>query len=133
MTIFANFSIMNYAVHLLAGALLMVVFFIIYTRVTVYDEMALIMQGNSAAALSLGGTLLGFMLTIASAILHSANLVEFLIWAAVAMLVQILAYMIAAKLLHMSQHQLESGNTAFGGLLGAISIAAGILNAACLS
>jgi len=102
MSLFANFSFVNYAVHLLAGALLLIIFFIVYTRMTVYDEMALIMQGNSAAALSLGGALLGFTLTIASAILHSSNLVEFLVWAAVAMLVQVLAYMISARLLHMS-------------------------------
>jgi len=133
MNLFANFSFVNYAVHLLAGALLLVIFFVVYTRATVYDEMALIMQGNSAAALSLGGAMLGFTLTIASAILHSSNLVEFLIWAVVAMLVQVLAYMIAAKLLHMSQHQIEGGNIAFGGLLGAISVSVGMLNAACLS
>lgn len=133
MSLFANFSFVNYAVHLLAGALLLIIFFIVYTRVTVYDEMALIMQGNSAAALSLGGALLGFTLTIASAILHSGNLVEFLIWAVVAMLIQVLAHMIAARLLHMSQHQIEGGNAAFGGLLGTISISIGILNASCLS
>lgn len=133
MTIFANFSFVNYAVHLLAGVLLLVVFFLVYTRMTVYDEVALIMQGNNAAAISLGGALIGFTLTVTSAILHSASLVEFIVWAVVAMFVQIVAYLATARLLHMSQSQIESGNTAFGGLLAAIAIAAGAINAACLS
>mgnify|MGYP006353066219 CR=1 FL=1 len=77
MTMFANFSFVNYAVHLLAGVVLLIAFFVVYTRVTIYNEVALIMQGNNAAALSLGGALIGFTLTVASAILHSAGLVEF--------------------------------------------------------
>jgi putative membrane protein len=49
------------------------------------------------------------------------------------MVVQILAYAVTTRLLHMSKDHIESGNTAFGGLLGAISLAMGAINAACIS
>ena len=48
-------AILNYLIHLLLAAGLLIVFFIIYTRVTPYNEVLLIRQGNQAAALSLGG------------------------------------------------------------------------------
>jgi putative membrane protein len=130
---FANFSVANYAIHLAAAAVLLVVFFFIYTRATPYDEIVLIRQGNSAAALSLAGALVGFSLTVGSGIIHSNNVLEFIAWSVLAMVVQVAAYAITVRLVHISQDQIESGNAAFGGLLGAISVAVGIINAASLS
>lgn len=119
--------------HLLLASVLVLVFLVVYTKITPFNEFLLIRQGNNAAMLSLGGALLGFSLTIASSAAHTADYREFLGWAAGAMVVQVLAYAVTAKLLHMSQEHIESGNTAFGGLLGAISLSVGAINAACIS
>lgn len=126
-------DILNYLVHLLLAAVLLIVFFIIYTRVTPYNEVLLIRQGNQAAALSLGGAILGFSATIASSLMHTANYQQFFAWAFGAMVVQLLAYLVTTRLLRMSKDQIESNNTAFGGLLGAIALAIGAINAACIS
>ena len=125
-------AIINYIVHLLLAGILILAFLVIYTYITPCDEILLIRQGNNAAALSLGGALLGFSLTIASCIIHTADYREFLAWAAGAMLVQILAYAVTSKLLHISKEHIEAGNTAFGGLIGAISLSLGAINAACI-
>ena len=124
---------MNYALYLISAALLMTVFFMVYCWATPFDEMALIRSGNSAAALSFSGALIGFSLTIASAILHSSSLVAYLAWSVGAIVVQLVVYVLVSRLLHMSKEHIESGNVAFGGLLGAISLAVGAINAACLS
>jgi putative membrane protein len=108
-------------------------YFVIYTRITPYNEVALIRQGNHAAALSLGGTLIGFSLTIASALLHTPEYHQFLGWAGGAMLVQVLVFHIATRLLNMSKDQIEANNAAFGGLLGALSISIGLVNAGAIS
>jgi putative membrane protein len=108
-------------------------FFVIYTRITPYNEVALIRQGNHAAALSLGGTLIGFSLTIASALLHTPDYNQFLGWAGGAMLVQVLVFHVATRLLNMSKDQIEANNAAFGGLLGALSISIGLVNAGAIS
>lgn len=126
-------DILNYLIHLLLAAVLLIVFFVIYTRVTPYDEVLLIRQGNQAAALSLGGAILGFSATIASSLMHTADYQQFFAWAFGAMVVQLLAYVVATRLLRMSKDQIESNNTAFGGLLGAIALAIGAINAACIS
>ncbi|MES2743578.1 MAG: DUF350 domain-containing protein [Pseudomonadota bacterium] len=126
-------AILNYLLHLLLAAVLLMTFFIVYTRITPFNEVLLIRQGNHAAALSLGGALLGFSATIASCLLHTANYREFLAWAFGAMVVQVLAYGVTSRLLRMSKDQIESGNSAFGGLLGAIALSIGAINAACIS
>nr|WP_251373748.1 DUF350 domain-containing protein [Janthinobacterium sp. JC611] len=120
-------------IHLLLAAGLLIVFFIIYTRVTPYNEVLLIRQGNQAAALSLGGALLGFSATIASSLMHTADYQQFFAWAFGAMVVQLLAYVVTTRLLRMSKDQIESNNSAFGGLLAAISLSIGAINAACIS
>jgi putative membrane protein len=108
-------------------------FFVIYTRITPFDEVLLIRQGNQAAAFSLGGTLVGFSITISSALLHTADYYQFLGWAAGAMVVQVLAFSIVTRSLRMSKDQIESNNKAFGGLLGAIALSVGLINAGCIS
>lgn len=126
-------AIISYAIHLLTASALLVVFFIFYTYVTTIDEILLIRQGNNAAALSLGGALIEFSLTIGSSLLHTASYLEFLGWAAGAMIVQVLAYAVTVRLLHISKDHIESGNTAYGGLMGAIALSIGAINAACIS
>ncbi|MDQ1923837.1 MULTISPECIES: DUF350 domain-containing protein [Massilia] len=126
-------AILNYLLHLATAVAMVMAFFVIYTRLTPFNEVALIRGGNHAAALSLGGALIGFSLTIASALLHTPDYYKFLEWAAGAMLVQVLAYNIATRLLKMSKDQIEADNSAFGGLLGAISVSIGLVNAGALS
>ena len=126
-------AILNYLIHLLLAAVLLAVFFVVYTRTTPANEVLLIRQGNQAAALSLGGALIGLPITVGSALMHTANYQEFFAWAFGAMLVQVLAYAITTRVLNMSKDQIEANNTAFGGLLGAISISIGVINGACIS
>ncbi len=127
------YAILNYLIHLFLAAFLLGVFFKAYTWMTPYNEVLLIRQGNHAAALSLGGAMIGFSLTIASSLLHTANYEQFFAWAGGAMVVQALAYAVTTRLLRMSKDQIEADNSAFGGLLGAISLSIGGINAACIS
>ena len=126
-------AILNYLLHLATAVALVMAYFVIYTRMTPYDEVTLIRAGNRAAALSLGGTLIGFSLPICSALLHTPDYVQFLGWAAGAMLVQVLVFQIATRLLKMSKDQIEADNAAFGTLLGTISISIGLVNAGAIS
>jgi len=126
-------AILNYLLHLATAVALVMVYFVIYTRMTPYDEVSLIRQGNHAAALSLAGTLIGFSLPITSALLHTPDYYQFLGWAAGAMLVQILVFQIATRLLKMSKDQIEADNSAFGCLLAGLSIAIGLVNAGAIS
>jgi putative membrane protein len=126
-------AILNYLLHLATAAALVLAFFVVYVRITPFDEVLLIRQGNGAAALSLGGTLIGFAATIASALVHTADYDQFLGWALGAMLVQVAVFTVTTRLLRMSKDQIEANNCAFGGLLGAISLSIGLVNAGCIA
>jgi putative membrane protein len=102
-------------------------------HITPYREIALIRQGNSAAAASLSGALIGFVLPLAAAVEHSVNPYDLAIWATIALVVQLLVYLIARLLLPDISRDIPDGKVASGVFLGALSIGAGILNAASMS
>ena len=110
-----------------------VLFLAIYVRITPYPEIALIREGNSAAAASLSGALIGFVLPLAAAVEHSVNPYDLAIWATIALVVQLLVYLAVRMILPGIGRDIPAGKAAPGILLGAISLAAGILNAASMS
>ena len=63
-------ALLAYLSYVGSGALLLALFTVLYCRVTPLDEMQLIRQHNQAAALSFGGALIGFSLTLASSAWH---------------------------------------------------------------
>jgi len=123
----------DFIVYFAASIALVALFLAVYVRVTPYRELALIRAGNTAAAASLSGALLGFVAPLASAVAHSVNLADMAIWGAIALLVQIASYGAARVLLPGIAAGIASGNVAHGVTLGALSLAVGMLNAACMS
>lgn len=122
-----------YLIYLVSALLLLGVFACVYSWVTAFDEMALIRAGNSAAALSFGGALVGFSLTLLSSIAVHATYMPFVGWALGAMVMQVLAYSIAARVIRGMNDAIRENNVAMGGLMGSISLSVGIINAACLT
>ena len=112
---------------------LFALFLLAYISITPYREMALIRAGNAAAAASLGGAILGFVLPLASAIAHSVGLLDMVVWGLIALVVQLLVYWAARLLLPDLARDIPAGKVATGVFLGALSLAIGILNAACMT
>lgn len=108
-------------------------FLAIYVRLTPYREIALIREGNCAAAASLSGTLIGFVLPLAAAVEHSINPYDVGIWATIALVVQLLVYLATRMILPDLARDIPAGKVASGAFLGAMSVGAGILNAASMS
>jgi len=117
-----------------AATLAMVVLFIaIYIRITPYAELSLIREGNVAAAWSLSGALFGFVVPLARSVAQSVNLVDMLSWGAVAFVVQLLVYLCVRMTMPGIVTGIPEGKVAHGLFLGAMSLAAGLLNAACMT
>jgi putative membrane protein len=128
---FAGFD--DFLVYLAVGLVLLAVYVAIYVRVTPYREIALIRAGNMAAAYSLSGAVIGFVIPLASAIEHSVWLADMAIWGLIAMLVQLAAFVAVRITIPTITRDIPAGQTAQGFFLGAIAIAVGMLNAACMS
>ena len=70
----------------------------IYTKLTAYDDLDLIANGNTAAAIVLGGFIIGVSLPISSTVFHSINIIDMIIWSLVAVIAQMLIYLAFSKL-----------------------------------
>ncbi|CAB3658707.1 Predicted membrane protein [Achromobacter spanius] len=123
----------TYLIYIVSALVMLGVFTAVYTAVTRYKEFDLIREGNIAAVLSYGGALVGFSFTLCSSIAVHASFVMFLVWGLAAMLVQIVVYVVVNKAVQGMNEAIEQNNIAMGGLIGSISLAAGIVNAACLT
>ena len=105
----------------------------IYLQVTPFHEIRLIRQGNSAAAVSLGGTAIGMAIVLHSAASGTFNAVELAVWGGVGLIGQIVVFLIVMLILPDLKKGINDDKLGYGILLGALSIAMGILNAGALS
>jgi putative membrane protein len=128
---FAGFD--DFLVYLSIAAALLAVFIAIYVRITPYRELVLIREGNKAAAFSLAGTIIGMALPLSSAIQNSVNLIDLLLWCTIALAVQLIVFVVARISIPNIVHDIPAGKEASGLFLGAISVAAGLLNAAAMT
>lgn len=116
------------------ACVLLAIFKRLYQMSTPYDERQLVGDGNVAAAVALGGAVIGFALPLASALTQTANPVEFTAWGVLAGAIQILASLIVRRFVVRDMTaRIEGGNVASGVYLGATSIAVGLLNAASMT
>lgn len=116
-----------------ASALLLALFALIYGKVTPYSEFSLIKQGKVAPAVSFMGALLGFVVPLASAITHSVALLDMVVWAVVALSIQIAVFLTLRLFFAGLCKEIAADSLSAAILLGGISFAAGILNAACMT
>ena len=70
-------SALAFLVAFVAAGVFTVVFKIVSQAVTPSDATPLIREGNVAAAIALGGAVVGYVLPLASALSHTVSLLEF--------------------------------------------------------
>lgn len=123
----------NFLLYFAISLGLTLIFLGLYMWVTPYREWALIRAGNAAAATSLSGAGLGFILPLASTIAHSQNWLDMLVWGVVAMIVQLLTFLVMRLSQPALIQDIAAGKIAPAIALAATSVGVGILNAACLT
>ena len=112
---------------------LLLLFIRIYSWVTPQDELTLIKANNAAAALAFGGALIGFALPLSSAITHSLSLLDCAVWGAVALVVQVLTFVVLRVAIRQLPERINQGEIATGIFVAATAIAVGLINAACMT
>lgn len=126
-------GLIDFAKYFVAALGFLLVFCTIYCKVTPYDELKLVREGKTAPAISFGGAFIGFVLPLHSAITHSVGFLDMLIWALVAMVVQILVFSIVRLIFKDLVKQIEDNQVAAASLLAFFSVAIGVLNAASMT
>ncbi len=125
----------NFALYFGSAVALLFLFKIIYAFVTPHNEWQLIKeQQNTAAAIAFGGAVVGFAIAVGGAASNSVAYIDFIVWALVALVAQLLAFVILKlTFMPMISERIENNETSAGVMLGLVSVAVGILNAACMS
>ena len=114
------------------GGILMTLYVVIYNRLTSLNEWELIKQNDSAAAIAFSGSLIGFVMPLASAIENAQTTLECILWGVVALVVQLVAFFTVRLFVPAITERISRGEIAAGLLLATISFNVGVLNAASM-
>lgn len=112
---------------------LLLIFMMIYQRMTPNDEVALIKENNTAASLVLTAAFVGFSLPLASAAANSINIFDFLVWGVIAGIAQLLVFQIFRRFYPLVSERITKGEMAISTKLAGLSLTVGLLNAACIT
>jgi putative membrane protein len=123
----------NFLAYFVTSVILLFGSLAAYTLILPLREWDLIRAGNSAAALTIGGALIGFALPLAESIRQSRDLLDMTAWAAVTLAVQLLGFGAVRLWRRDAAVAIERGDMAEAILLAAASVALGLINAACLT
>ena len=132
-TLYSLSGFLDFIAYFVLAVALMGLFWQIYTWITPQDEMGLVMENNVAAAVALGGALIGFALPLSGAITHALSLLDCAIWGSIALLVQVLTFLVLRLTLPQLPERIAQRELAAGVLTAAVSIAIGMLNAASMT
>lgn len=106
---------------------------VIYVMLTPYHEIDLIRQGNKSAALSFGGVLVGLAIPLAASLKGSVNAYDILIFGALALVLQLLAYRIADLVLKDLPERIKADEIGAAIMLVSIKLSISLINAAAIS
>ena len=123
----------NFARYVVVGFGLAGVFLLAYTLITPWREFTLIRAGNSAAATALVGALLGFCLPLANTIAQASSLTDVVLWALVALGVQVAVHVVMRLMMPQLRAAIEANKAAAGITAGGFAACFGLINAACLT
>ena len=119
--------------HFGVTIVMLVVGAFIYIKITSHDEMALIKDGNNAAAVSLSGAILGLAIPLAFCMANSVNVYDIVIWGLVTLVIQLVTFWIIDLWLRDLSRKIEDGQVGTAILLASVKLAMASINAAAIS
>jgi putative membrane protein len=105
----------------------------VYILLTPQKEIRLIREGNVAAAVSLGGMLVGLAIPLAVSLSASTSAVEIGLWGAATIAVQLLVFRLTDLVLHGLPKRIQDGEMAAAALLVGDKLATAIILAAAMA
>ena len=112
--------------------LMLIVGAFIYSKITPWNELDLIMEGNTAAAVSFSGAILGIASRLAAALSSSISIWEIVVWGSVAIILQITVFLILDLVLPNLSQQIKANKIAAGIFIASNKIALALMNAAAV-
>jgi putative membrane protein len=104
-----------------------------YMWITSHDERTLIREGNTAAAVSLAGAILGLAIPLAFCMANSVNVYDIVIWGILTLVIQLATFKIIDIWLRDLSKRIEDGEVGTAILLVSVKLAVASINAAAIS
>lgn len=104
-----------------------------YFAITPFDERRLVQEGNVAAGVLMGGTVIALAIPLAATLASSASQVDIFIWGLVALIIQVLTFVVVSRFIGGLQAQIERGNVAMAIAVASIQVAVALLNAGSMA
>jgi putative membrane protein len=105
----------------------------LYIMLTPHKEITLIREGNTAAAVSLAGVLVGLATPLAISLKASTTIVELALWGVAITLVQLLIFRVVDLVLHGLPRRIQDGEMAAAAMLVGAKLATALILAAAVS
>jgi putative membrane protein len=105
----------------------------VYAMLTPHKEIALIREGNSAAALSLAGVMVGLAIPLAISLSASTSVVEIAVWGAATVAVQLLVFRLVDMVLRGLPQRIQEGEISAAALLIGAKLATAMVLAAAVA
>ena len=105
----------------------------VYALLTPHKEIQLIRSGNTAAAVSLGGVLVGLAIPLAMSLSAAKSLMEIALWGLATMAVQLLVFRLTDLLLTGLPQRIKDGEVSAAALLVGAKIATALILAAAMA
>ena len=105
----------------------------VYMAITPFHEMRLVRAGNTAAGIVLSGSMMALAIPLAATLATSRFTLDILIWGLVALVLQLLTFLIATMLIRGLREMIEASNVAAAWLLVGVQIAVALLNAGAMA
>ncbi|WP_333586962.1 DUF350 domain-containing protein [Phenylobacterium sp.] len=118
-----------------AGVSILILFLAasLYVLLTPHKEVRLIREGNAAAALSLGGVLVGLAAPLALSLNSSTSVVEVAIWGVSTVMVQLLVFRLVDLLLRGLPQRIQDGEVSAAALLVGAKLATALILSAAVA
>ena len=105
----------------------------VYAWLTPHKELTLIRAGNTAAALSYGGVLVGLAIPLGVSLAASTTMLEIAVWGAATLLVQVFVFRIADLVLRGLPARIAAGEISAATLLVAAKLAVAVILACAVA
>lgn len=123
----------DFILQFLAALGMFIVSLTIYVLMTPHKELQLIRDGNPSAALAFGGVVVGLAIPLGACLAHSLGLVDLVIWGAVTLLIQLLAFRFADIFLRHLPRRIAEGDVAAAVFLMSVKIGLALILSGAVS
>ena len=119
--------------HLIVTLLLLAAGATVYALLTPWKEIALIRQGNPAAAVAFAGVLVGLAIPLAVSLSVSTSLSDVAIWGVTTLVLQLLAFRVVDLILTGLPQRIQDGEVSAAVLLVGAKLATALILSAALT